>query len=289
MNRLFLWILATALLAPAARAESTIDATRRHAYGGNVGWIDLRGDGTRGAVLGQSYCTGCLWSANCGWIVLGNGPVNGWQYSNAAPGDWGVNHDGAGRLSGRAWGANVGWIVFEQTHGQPRIDLLTGNLSGSAWGANIGWISLSNGQVCARTERLDPGADSDSDGIPDAWERRRAGNTTTLGGGGADFDRDGPDDVEEYGADTDPLADGSSLALVALSCGVQTNRLTWTASPSRLYHLLSAESLANGTGWTQLTATALAPDASATMTRDIVYPVSTTRFFKVRSVVPLVP
>ena len=59
--------------------------------------------------------------------VVGSGtPTNGHAYANNSAADWGVNHDGAGRLTGYAWGANIGWVAFEQTHGQPQVDLRTG-------------------------------------------------------------------------------------------------------------------------------------------------------------------
>ena len=61
-----------AVAALPARAGSTIDATNRHAYSANVGWIDARNDVTHGAVVEQLFCTGSLYSANCGWIGLGN-------------------------------------------------------------------------------------------------------------------------------------------------------------------------------------------------------------------------
>jgi len=131
MKKTLLLLLLAVLLSfnlVTAYAGTTVSATNHYAYGGNIGWIETRGDITNGAVFGQSYCTGYLWSANCGWISLGNGPTNGWQYSNTSAADWGVNNDGLGNLSGYAWGANIGWLVFEQTNGMPRIDLQTGNL-----------------------------------------------------------------------------------------------------------------------------------------------------------------
>ena len=73
-----------------AYAGTTINAADRYAYGANIGWVDARGDITNGAALGQSYCTGYLWGADVGWIGLGNGPANGWHYSNASATDWGV-------------------------------------------------------------------------------------------------------------------------------------------------------------------------------------------------------
>jgi hypothetical protein len=63
---------------------STIDAANRYAYAGNAGWLDWRADGADGVAIDQYYCTGYLWSANCGWIGLGNGPTNGWL--EAGPG-----------------------------------------------------------------------------------------------------------------------------------------------------------------------------------------------------------
>jgi hypothetical protein len=90
------------LLLAGEAAAATINATNRHAYGANIGWLDARGDAANGAVIGQFFCTGHVWSANCGWISLGNGPTNGWQYGNAAAADWGVNHDGV-RVACAGW------------------------------------------------------------------------------------------------------------------------------------------------------------------------------------------
>lgn len=68
--------LCAGILLPAfathARAESTIAPAHPYAYGANVGWINAEGDTTNGAAVGLHYCTGSLWSANCGWISLSN-------------------------------------------------------------------------------------------------------------------------------------------------------------------------------------------------------------------------
>jgi len=268
-------------------ADTTIDPANQYAYSANCGWINARGDVTHGAVLGQSFCTGYLWSANCGWICLGNAPSNGWQYGNAATNDWGINHDGVGHLSGYAYGANIGWINFEQTYGQPTIDLLTGNLSGYVWGANIGWISLSNAQAYVRTETLSAGPDTDGDNIPDAWEYEMAGNLSTLSGGGHDDDGDGVSDVDEYPADTDPTEIASVLHITELARLESTNTITWTIEPTRFYHIEQSETISNGTIWTDSTLGQMTPDAATTMTRDVIDAASTTRFYSVKAVVPL--
>ena len=276
----FLWVAA-------AQAASTIDPAHPYAYSANVGWLNFRGDVANGAVLGRSYCTGYVYAANCGWICLGNGPTNGWRYGNTAANDWGVNHDGQGRLSGFAYGANVGWINFEQTQGLPRIDLLTGNLSGYAYGANIGWISLSNAAAYVKTVRLDAGLDSDGDGIPDPWECRMAGDTTTLQGGGHDADGDGATDIEEAAADTDPLDKASHLAIVEIGRETDVIRLTWTIERTRLYRLEQAPALTNGSGWADSGLGTMTPDLSATMTREVGSASATSLFYRVKAIVPL--
>ena len=231
-------------LATAASAATTIDATNQYAYGANVGWLNARANATNGAAVGQYFCTGYVWSANCGWIGLGNGPTNGWNYSNASAADWGVNHDCAGYLWGYAYGANVGWITFEQSWGRPRIDLRTGNLSGYAWSGNVGWISLSNAQAFVQTDAFFPGPDSDGDGLPDPWERSRAGNLTTLSGGSHDQDGDGATDVAEYGADTDPLDDAETFLITAYSQSAGT--LQWTTRSTRLYRVEDTNQMPSG-------------------------------------------
>ena len=40
---------------------STIDAAGKYAYGANIGWVDLRGNATNGAVIGQYVCSGYIY------------------------------------------------------------------------------------------------------------------------------------------------------------------------------------------------------------------------------------
>jgi len=277
-------------MAAACQAGTTINPTHAYAYGANVGWMNWRGDVAHGVVLGQSYCTGSVWSANAGWICLGNGPTNCWRYSNASGNDWGVNHDGAGHLSGCAYGANIGWINFEQTYGQPRVDLRTGNLSGYAYGANIGWISLSNVQAHVQTDRLDTGPDTDQDGLPDAWEYGQTNVLAALGGGGlADFDHDGMTDTQEYLADTDPLNPDDNLRITALAAARQTNTVAWTARPTRLYALQANARLTNAASWVDSGAGVLGPPPSSSMSVQLTGVTATTRFYRVQAIVPLAP
>ena len=172
----------------AAWAASTIDPNHNYAWGANFGWIDAYAGGDHGAKIGSAFCSGYMWGANVGWIYLGDGsPANGTAYANDSGADSGVNHDGAGNLTGLAWGANIGWIVFEQTTGQPRIDVDTGELGGYAWGASVGWINLSG------LKALPPNGDADGDGLTNGWE--------------ADYGTD-PRDVD---SDDDGLSDGAEV------------------------------------------------------------------------------
>ena len=232
-------------------AATTIDATNLYSYGANIGWMIWRGDTGNGAVIGEYVCSNYIYSANIGWINLGNGsPANGIQYQNNSASDFGVNMDGFGNLRGYAWGANIGWINFE-TNGAPKVDLYTGKLSGYAWSANCGWISLSNAVAYVQTDTIQPGADSDNDGIADAWELLHFGNLTTANGL-SDFDGDGVSDVGEYLAGTDPNNAGDYLHITSLTHGVSTptyTTLLWTAVPTRYYVVQEKSSLSAGT-WT---------------------------------------
>jgi hypothetical protein len=275
----------TLTITGSAFANSTVDPAHPYAYGANIGWINAQGDITNGAVIGQSFCTGYLWSANCGWISLGNAPTNGWQYSNLSSNDWGVNHDGEGSLTGYAYGANIGWINFEQTHGQPRIDLRTGNLSGYAYGANIGWIGLSNAQAFVRST-VSPGADTDGDGIPDPWEMQYAGNKTALGNG--DYDGDGVPDADEYVADTDPDDSNDRFRIVSIQTVPGTNTISWTARPTRLYLLDATNRLVSASGgWIDAGGGLIGPLSGSPASATVPTGGATSRFYRVRAVVPL--
>src|ERR1043166_7128494 len=179
-------LLAWTGVAPAA---STINAVNKYAYGANNGWMDWRGDTNSGAVIGEYVCSGYVYAANVGWINLGAGaPTNGIQYKNLSANDFGINNDGFGNLRGYAWGANIGWINFE-TNGAPRVDLKTGKMSGSVYSANCGWINLSDAFAVVQTDTIRGGADTDANGLPDAWERLFFGTIGTNPN--ADPDHDG--------------------------------------------------------------------------------------------------
>ena len=262
-------------------AATTIDPVRPYAYGANMGWVNAAGDTANGVVIGQAFCSGYLYSANCGWISLGDGsPADGQAYSNTSASDFGVNHDGHGNLSGYAYGANIGWINFEQTQGQPQVDLMTGDLSGYVWGANIGWIDLSG----IRTLSL-AAPDTDSDGIPDAWEYGHTNVLAALGGG--DSDGDGISDLDEYLADTDPFDAGDYLVITDFQTLETTNWVTWPVKTTRLYTLEHTTALSNGTSWVE--GTSFIPPSGPDVTEEVPGATNSARFYRVKAAPPLAP
>ena len=231
-----------------ASAQSTISSTDRYAYAANAGWIDFRADATNGTRVLDTCFSGYAYAGNFGWIHLGDGtPTNGHTYSNSSATDYGVNVSPTGQLTGYAYAANVGWINFEQTHGQPALNLITGKFSGYAYSANLGWIALDTTTSDLATTTI-ARPDSDTDGIPDTWEQLRFGNLTAANDT-TDSDGDGSSDAAEYAAGTLPLDSNSTLRITSHTypSASQAN-LTWTSVPNRLYRVEHDEDLA-GT-WT---------------------------------------
>lgn len=264
-------------------AVTTIDPANKYAYGANIGWINAEGDIANGAVIGQAFCEGYMYGANVGWIHLGDGtPVSGTAYANNSAGDYGINHDGLGNLTGYAYGANIGWVNFEQTHGQPKVDLLTGALSGYVWGANVGWIDLA-GVV---TLTLGTGPDSDADDIPDAWEYGHTNTLVVLNGG--DSDGDGVSDLDEYGADTDPFDIGDYLRITDFQTHGTTNEVTWPVKTTRRYTLQHVVALSNGMSWITTTS-AFIPPSGPDVTETVPGVMDTNRFYRVLVSPPLSP
>ena len=284
MNKQTLTAIAL-ITAVTSMALTTIDPANKHAYGANVGWMNAEADTANGAVIGQAFCSGYMYGVNVGWIHLGDGdPHNHVAYANNSATDYGVNHDGLGNLTGYAYGANMGWINFEQTHGQPKINLATGALSGYAWGANVGWINLAT----LATLTLGSGPDSDVDGIPDAWEYGHTNTLVVLDKNGKDSDVDGISDVDEYGADTDPFDAGDYLRITDFQTLGTSNLVTWPVKTTRRYTLQHTFALTNTIPWTA-TSPPFIPPSGPDVTETIPGVADPNRFYRVQAAPPLSP
>jgi hypothetical protein len=294
----FLSVAATmALAAGSARAQSTIDAAEKYAYGANTGWINFRPSAVDGVITGESILSGYAYAANTGWIHMGDGtPANGHTYANAAATDYGVNHDGGGNLSGFAYSANTGWINLgwagPNDPNRPRFDLITGNFSGYAWSANTGWINLGSGFLNADQILC---LDTDIDGIGDAWEMQRFGNLTAAAIG-TDADKDGQSDAAEFVADTNPNDPWEFLSFVSHEYAPDFAKVTLqfaTTRPTRLYRIQGSTTLqSTGPGaWADVGGLgAFAADPGAMTEKTIDLPGATTRqFLRVVPVKPLQP
>jgi hypothetical protein len=243
------WLACTS---SALAASGTINDTQRHSWLANAGWVDWKPSGG-GATIGLSFCSGWIYSANVGWIHLGDGtPENGWSYSAISATDYGVNLAPGGRLTGYAWCPNAGWINFEQTHGRPSVDLITGQLTGSVWSANLGWMELEGTRLATDSILC---TDTDGDGIDDAWEQQHW-SKLTVADAFSDTDRDGVNDVQEFAGSTDPEVPSGRMQIreADWQLGVPRVKLFFTAVATRVYKAQVSTDLQTWTdtdsGWT---------------------------------------
>ncbi|MDX2175337.1 MAG: hypothetical protein SF028_02595 [Candidatus Sumerlaeia bacterium] len=150
-------LASAAVLAGGAFAATPPTDPGDHSWGASIGWLRWDAAGEQSASFNRWHGSGLVWSANAGWINLGDGsPANGHKYANEAGEDFGVNVDatsdrGHFLLSGLAWSANLGWISFDAPEGAaaedlPRIEKNTGLLKGRAWSANVGWLTFETGK-----------------------------------------------------------------------------------------------------------------------------------------------
>lgn len=290
-----------AVMAATHAQPSTLGEGDSYLWSANLGWIEgtpnrpSAGDGFR---FGEFACSGYLWSANTGWIHCGDGtPANNIQYANDGNTDYGVNHVGTGELSGLAWSANTGWINFgwwtldPNNPNRPRVDLQSGIFSGYAWGANTGWINLGTGLLKTDSMTI---ADSDNDGISDAFEIAYNNGDLNVMNGTSDFDNDGYTDKAEYIALTNPFSAQSFLRVTAITpvnpSGTATS-LTWVSSAARRYVIERSADLGSTDPWhpSPLDPPSFGADSGAETTRTTLDVASPKRFFRVKAVVPLQP
>ena len=264
------WV-AVALLAgtlAAGAMDTGTDPAHKYAWGENVGWLNAHSDhhtvtihyfeGTGG------WLSGHVWGENIGWIVMGN--AGGGPYANTTGSNWGVNLAADGSLSGYAWGENVGWINFEQTHGQPAIDIANGAFSGHAWGENIGWVKFSGASPDYGVRTL--AFDTQPMGTPNWW----------LANYGVNESYDAGDNVpawRKFVMDVDPTVPGNYLRITSISTdGGETDVAFTPTSTLRSYTLIRRDDLMAG-GWSDVVGQIDVPGTGAEQTLTDDEPAST--------------
>ena len=93
-----------------------------------------------------------------------------------------------------------------------------------------------------------PGADSDTDGLPDDWEQTYFGSAT-AGVAAADPDLDGLSNWQEYVAGTSPTDRASTLVLLAPPAGLPPATpqvMTWSSVSNRFYTVYDSTNLLRG-------------------------------------------
>jgi len=197
------FLIAAALVCPAAAADSNINDASKFAWAENIGWTNWRdADSVASGVtvdLSEGFLSGFIWSENTGWISTGGGDG---PYSNLTGETHGVNILLDGTLDGFAWGENIGWINFgTAAHIGPdgaRIDLTENRLRGYAWAENVGWINLDNAEFFIAFSDCPGDLTGDgSVGSPDLGALLAAWG---QGGGPADLTGDGDVGSPDLGA-----------------------------------------------------------------------------------------
>ncbi len=214
-------------------ADGTFNDALHFSWLANAGWVNWKPGGDS-AKVGLSFCSGWIYSANVGWIHLGDGsPDNGWSYSGTSATDYGVNLAPGGLLTGYAWCPNAGWINFEQTHGRPSVNMVTGALTGYVWSANLGWMELNDSQLATDSITC---TDTDGDAIDDAWEMQYW-TKLTAADALSDADLDGVTDGAEFSGGTDPLTPSGGLQISDADwrLGVPRVKIFFTAVATRVY------------------------------------------------------
>ena len=131
---------------------------------------------------------------------------------------------------------NTLWTVppFTSTNYVIRGKLTASNYSDSAW-AETGTFTVS--------------ADTDGDGIPDAWELRYASSLTNMTSV-TDSDKDGLTDRQEYLAGTGPTNTSSVLIIRDVEAQPDMNMvMRWSSVAGRRYSLLRTTSLVDAGSW----------------------------------------
>lgn len=126
------------------------------------------------------------------------------------------------------------------TTGRTGTDLIANGLTISLTGAVTG---MNQAKFLRLVDTSAP-ADTDHDGMPDAWETANQLNPNSNADAALDADGDGQSNLAEFIAGTNPQSSVSKLAIVSLSRGVTTATLTWSSVPGKSYRIQACGDLA---------------------------------------------
>lgn len=137
-------------------------------------------------------------------------------------------------------------------------------------------------------DSIAPGADSDSDGMADAFEYLYLSG---LGANpGVDGEGDGMTNLDEYLNGTNPASATDSLRVTMYSttAGGGSSFLAWTSNASRLYRIETRTDLHSA--WTHdPTFGLITPDIGLGTSRTVTAISAAKRFYRVRAIRPLSP
>ena len=156
-----------------------------------------------------------------------------------------------------SYGANLGWMDWR---GDAANGAVIGDYvcAGYVYSANVGWINLGGGASTngIQYQNLSAndcgvnqdglgnlrsyayGADTDGDGLPDAWELTYTNSLPAFTATG-DADGDGMGNLAEYRAGTDPNNAADNLRITSFQRGLLATPtqldMQWTSQPTRQY------------------------------------------------------
>ena len=141
-----------------------------------------------------------------------------------------------------------------------------------------------------QTDTIAPGADTEPDGLSDAWERLNFPGLGLATIPTADPDGDGMNNLQEYLAGTDPNDPNSNLRVTAIDAPTPGSSvdLTWTSVSNRCYYVLENLSLIAPT-WFDSGLGSIMPDTGPTTMRFVSNTNATIRFYRIQAFRPLMP
>jgi len=138
-----------------------------------------------------------------------------------------------------------------------------------------------------QTDTIPGGADSNGNGLPDAWQRTYFG---TLGvDPNADPDGDGMSNKQEYIAGTNPTNSADKLLITDFNTtpGGSNISLTWSSVPTRSYFIQKSLNLSSP-NWID-SGLGVFSSSGSSITQSIIDTNSPERFYRVQAIRPLAP